>query len=143
MGLNNPAYRAGGKIYPSKFVALSTGADYTVTQANASSMPLGISQDGSKLTPGVQALTAADLYAADTGDPVQVYGIGDVCLLEVGQAADLTAGVLVSPDANGAAVLTTTGKWVGAITLEAASKSVNGGVTNLVTVQVLSPYKTP
>lgn len=142
MPLNNPAFRAGGTIYPSRFVVISSGADFTVTQAVAASQPFGISQDGSKLAPGVQALTASDLYAAQSGDPIQVYGIGDVCLLEVGTAADITAGTRLSPDADGKGIANATGKWVGAIALEGASKST-ASVFNLVTVQVLSPYLAP
>jgi hypothetical protein len=71
-------------------------------------------------------------------DPIQVYGLGDVCLIEVGTAADLTAGMRLSPDANGAAIVTASTKWAGAIALENASKST-GSVTNYVLAQVIPP----
>jgi hypothetical protein len=144
MALNNPAFRAGGKIYPSRFVTIdattSYGTDFVVTQAGASAAPIGVSQDGSRLTPGVQALTASDLYAADGGQPIQIYGLSDVCLLEVGTAANITAGQLLAPDANGAGILAATGKYAGAIALENAAKST-ASQTNLVRVQVLPASK--
>lgn len=144
MPLNNPAFRAGGTINASRFVVIdgstATGTDFVITQAVAASAPIGISQDGSKRVPGVNSLTAADaLIAAEAGDAIQVYGVGDVCNLQVGTAADLTAGTFLAPDANGAAIAAASTKYIGAVALEAASKSVSGGVTNLVRVQVMAP----
>ncbi len=144
MPLNNPAFRAGGTINASRFVVIdgstATGADFVITQAVAASAPIGISQDGSKRVPGVNSLTASDaLIAAEAGDAIQVYGVGDICNLQVGTAADLTAGAFLAPDANGAAIAAASTKYIGAVALEGASKSVSGGVTNLVRVQVMAP----
>lgn len=141
--LVNPAFRAGGTIQTSRFVKIdgASGKDFQALQAASGSAPLvGISQDGSKRVPGVNSLTTADtLIAAEAGDPVQIYGLGDVCLLTVGTAADLTAGALLMPDANGAAIAATATNYAGAIALENASKST-ASVTNLVRVQVVG-YK--
>lgn len=144
MPLNNPAFRAGGTINASRFVVIdgstATGADFVITQAVAASAPIGIAQDGSKRVPGVNSLTASDaLIAAEAGDPIQVYGVGDICNLQVGTAADLTAGAFLAPDANGAAIAAVATKYIGAVALEGAAKSVSGGVTNLVRVQVMAP----
>ena len=141
--LVNPAFRAGGTIQTSRFVKVdgTAGKDFQAVQcANGTSPVIGISQDGSKRVPGVNSLTAADtLIAAEAGDAVQIYGHGDVCLLTVGTAADLTAGTLLMPDANGAAIAATATNYAGAISLETAAKST-GSVTNLVRVQVVG-YK--
>lgn len=150
MPLNNPAFRAGGNILTNRFVSVDrstgTGTDFVVTQSVAASMPIGVSQDGSKRSPGVQSTTIADsLIAAEAGDPIQVYGLGDVCNITVGEAADLNAGTLLSPDANGCAIAAASGKWQCAIALEDASKSPNtstagtvGGVT-FVRALILGP----
>lgn len=138
MPLNNPALRAGDKIAPSTFVVMSDAADFTVLQGKTASTGhiIGISQDGSKLTP----LPGFDTsYAAEAGDPVQIYGMGDVCLLAVGTAADIKAGELLGPDAAGAGIKSATGKAVGAIALESATKTTDAKAPNLVRVQVLPP----
>lgn len=140
MPLNNPALVAGEKIAPATFVTISAaaGKDHVALQGKATSTELiiGISQDGSKLAP----LPGFDTsFAAEAGDPIQIYGPGDVCLVKVGGAADLTAGVLVGPDADGAAIKSAAGKNVGAITLESASKTTNTAQPNLVRVLVLPP----
>jgi hypothetical protein len=137
MPLNNPAFRAAGKIYPSRFVTIDggTNADFTILQANGGGSPLiGISQDGSKLAPGVQARTTDDLYAADVNDPIQVYGETDVCLVWNG-TADIKAGDLLTADAEGRAVKAADGDWVGAIALEHC-KASNAVYGNLCRVQV-------
>lgn len=124
----SPAFRAGGNILCNRFVAIDrstgTGTDFVVTQAVAASRPIGVSQDGSKRSPGVQSTTIADsLIAAEAGDPIQVYGLGDVCNLTVGEAAAINAGTLLSPDANGCAIAAASTKWYAAIALEDAPAS--------------------
>ena len=138
MPLNNPAFRAGDKIAPSTFVTISGTGDHVALQGKATSTEhiIGISQDGSKLAPIPGFDTS---YAADAGDPIQIYGLGDVCLLAVGTAADIKAGELLGPDANGAGIKSAAGKNVGAIALEAASKTTDTKAPNLVRVQVLPP----
>lgn len=144
MPLNNPAFRAGGTINTSRFVTIDTtaGKDFQAVQSNgATSLPIGISQDGSKRVPGVNSLTAADTeIAAEAGDAIQIYGLGDVCLLDVGTAANISAGAELTADSDGKAVAATAGQYVGAIALENASKSTST-IGNLVRVQVVHYQK--
>lgn len=142
--LVNPAFRAGGTINTSRFVKIDTtaGKDFQAVQASAASSPLvGVSQDGSKRVPGINALTAADVeIAAEAGDPIQIYGLGDVCLLDVSTAANISAGAELTADSDGKAVAATAGQYVGAIALENASKSTST-IGNLVRVQVVNYQK--
>lgn len=142
--LVNPAFRAGGTINTSRFVKIDTtaGKDFQAVQASAASDGLiGVSQDGSKRVPGVNSLTAGDVeIAAEAGDAIQIYGLGDVCLLDVGTAANISAGAELTADSDGKAVAATAGQYVGAIALENASKSTSS-VGNLVRVQVVRYQK--
>lgn len=123
-----PAFRAGGNILCNRFVSIDrstpTGTDFVVTQSVAASRPIGVSQDGSKRSPGVQSVTIADsLIAAEAGDPISIYGLGDVCNITVGEAAAINAGTLLAPDAQGCAIAAASTKWWCAIALEDAPAS--------------------
>lgn len=118
MAGQNPAFRAGGDIYPSRFVMLDTTDDHQVIQATAGLRVQGISQEWTKAAPvsGASALAAADL------DPITVYGEGQQCLLELG--GSVTRGDRLKSDANGKGVACATSGPVqnaGAIALESGS----------------------
>lgn len=86
MPLNNPSYRAGGDISPSRFVKFNTGsgnaADFVVVAAAGATFPImGVSQDGTKFPEVTDGFGAgSQTLAAASGDQVGVYGLGDVCL---------------------------------------------------------------
>lgn len=103
MSSNNasPALIAGGDVYISRFVKLSTTADNTALQAGANERSVGISHDGTRDAPGVTGATA-DL-AASAGKPVKTYGLGDICLLWAGSGG-FTAGDQIKSDADGKGV---------------------------------------
>ena len=118
MSGQNPAYRAGGDIYPSRFVTFDTTDDHQVIQATANSQIQGVSQSWTKAAPvsGASALAAADL------DPLTVHGHGELCLLELG--GSVTRGDRLKADANGKGVTCATSGAVqncGAIALESGS----------------------
>lgn len=98
--------KAGGNILPSRIIKLSDAN--TVTQgAAADGIHLfGVAHESVKDAPG---LTGASTYHAESGDPVQYYGAGEVCLVEAG--ASLTAPQLCKADANGKAIAATTGTY--------------------------------
>jgi len=91
---NNPTYQASGNISPSRFVALVSGTDYTVTQCVAAGNPVGISHKGTEAWDSV--------YAATDGRGVGVHGPGSTALLELGGV--VSAGDYLAPDANGKGV---------------------------------------
>lgn len=110
------SFRASANISPSRFVTLS-GAK-TVAQAGANQEIIGVSQEGSNKAPLQDYVST--VYAAETGQSLEVYSEGEVCLVEAG--GTIAAGNLLEADANGKAVaMTTTGTVVrnyGAIALE-------------------------
>lgn len=133
----SPNFQANGTISICRFVKVDASyAGNRVIQTTATTdVPIGISQQGSKLAP----LPGAASTAADTaGDPIQVYGIGEICLLQ-STAAGWTAGDLLTSDASGQGVSAVasggTGFFFGAIALETISGAALGRV------QVLSPAK--
>lgn len=139
MPLNNPSFRAGGSISPSRFVKIS--ADFTVIAAtDAGTALMGIAQDGSKFPQTTDGWgSGASTVAAESGDQISIYGLGDVCLLEVDNStSNITFGALLSSGTAGIGVLATSTaglKFVGAIALEAPPAA---NATALIRVQVLN-----
>src|SRR5258708_2594224 len=121
-GLNAPAFIANGNINPSVFVKLdvTAGNNFKVLQAAANTdRIIGISQDSTYQPPG---LVGATTVAAAAGQPIQVFGVADVCLLSIG-AGGCTAGDYLTSDASGnGVVLTLTDgaviRFYGAVALE-------------------------
>lgn len=117
-----PNYFADGTIEVCRFVKISPTTDeaHGVVQADADSLPVGISADASHDAPG---LTGSLDDAARDGQPIHVHGPGEEALLEV--AAAVAQGVFLRPDANGLGVIYTAGDiaatYVGAISLERAT----------------------
>src|SRR5216683_1665464 len=107
-GLNAPSFMANGNIYPAAFVKLDTtsaknfqviqcvGSTGGTTANSLADRPIGISQDASYGTPGLQ--NQGTLDAAAAGQPIQVFGEADVCLLQISTTAGVTAGDYLTPD---------------------------------------------
>lgn len=114
-------YVAGGNIYPCRFITQSSSAPFTVTQATAdATIIVGISAEGTSVVPIDGYTDASSVYAATAGLPVPYWGEHDECLLEVAEACD--PGDLLSPDANGKGVVSSTaGAPIGARALEPAT----------------------
>lgn len=128
-----PLLRAGGNIATHSFVKLSTSANSTALQAGDNEFVIGIAQVGPKEPPG---LSGASTNAAESGDNVQIFGLGDICLLRAGSGG-WTAGDLLKSDSNGdgvtAATTGTTVQNVGAVALE----TVSAGELGLVQIQII------
>lgn len=119
-----PNYTANGTIQPSRFVIIDTSTSSRVIQASAATSPLvGVSQEWSKLapTPGQSS------EAADAGDPIKVYSLGDLCLLQ-STTAGWTAGDRLTSDGNGNGITASSTNYYGAIALDTVSGAALGRV---------------
>jgi|GEM_PF-1204648 len=127
-----PNLIAYGNIRPCRFVTVYTGADFAVLEGEANARIIGISQEGSNYPP-LNDLSLT-VYAAQNGDPVQIYGDGDTCLLELGDT--VTRGGRIKSDADGCGVpilsTGTTIQQIGAVALQ------SGTVGQKIRVQVLA-----
>ena len=135
MGLNNSSpWTAGGTIRPSRFIKADSSAPKTALEADANERIIGVSQLGTRDAPGTNG---AGTDAASSGEEFQAFGLGDVCLIELG--GTVTASAQVKSDAEGCAVAAattgTTLQWVGGVALQ-------GGVAGeKVLIQIMSyPY---
>jgi hypothetical protein len=127
-----PNLIAGGNINPASFVKISTAADNTALQAAAATdLLIGVAQEGTHDAPG---LTGSSAYAATAGKPIQIYGVGDTCLLVLGTGG-CTAGQFLTSDASGNGVAAASTNIVGAMSLEA------GVAAAKVRVVVTQPFK--
>jgi hypothetical protein len=88
------SYFASGDIYPSRFVKLDT-VDGKVLQCAAGDLPFGISQEGTRKSPYLDATGRA----AAAGDQLAVYTLGERAILQVN--ATVTPGTRVKSDLNG------------------------------------------
>jgi hypothetical protein len=126
MPLLNPSYIADEDVAPSVFVKRDLVDDNTVTLAVNGTYPIcGVTHNGSCRAP----LPGVTPLAAKAGEGVMVHGEGDTCEVRVG-VADLGAGVAVTANSAGGAVLASTG-YIGGYTLAL------GKATGLVKIQVL------
>lgn len=112
---------AGGTIRPSRFVKMSTAADFTLLEADANEFVVGIAHEAPRDAPLDGA--SANLAESTAPDPVPYYGEGRVCLLTIGSGG-ITRGAYLKSDAdgNGVALAASTKQNVGAIALESASE---------------------
>ncbi len=115
-------FNCGGDINPARFVKRSAAADFTVLQADADSMPCGISQRWAEVAP----LPGASTLAGTTGGLIQVHQPGmsgdphdSTVFLELG--GNVTRGALLMPNASGQGITATSGKYAGAIADESGS----------------------
>lgn len=129
-----PRFLATGNINTSCVVEADTTKPFHVqgSVSNTSAhKPLGIAQEGSYYPPGVNSL---DSFAAHDGQPINVFGEGEECLMKVASGAGVTAGDDLTWDstANGgyaktiaytysAAYSTSAGIWKVARALETAA----------------------
>lgn len=124
--------RANGTIYPSRFVAIDASDNNSVLQANAGQRTFGISSEGGREAP-IPSVTT--VVSAQAGDDLQVYSMGQTCLLELGAAC--LAGYRLKPDSNAKGVPISGGsgtlEFFGAEALEA------GSAGDFVKVLVLGP----
>lgn len=123
-----PGIKAGGNIYPHRFIAIGSG-DHVAIQAVADDIDvIGVSQPGSHDAPIPQNTSG---YAAISGDQVYYRPFGSEALLEVGTGG-ATRGVPLMPDANGKGVAATSGKTAFFLPFESASAGefVRGVVTS-------------
>jgi hypothetical protein len=122
----SPSLLAGGDILPSTFVKLSASADNTGLQAGANEAVIGISGVGTKEAP----ISGASTNHAEDGDPIELFGLGDICLLKAGSGG-FTRGDRLKSDAAGAGVpMAGTGdnQNIGAVALESAAEGEFGRV---------------
>ncbi len=127
---NAPAFIASGTIQPSTFVTIDPNNDLSVLQCGANGQVIGIAQVGDNFPPGVGT---GNQQAAVAGEQIQIFSVGDVCLLQTGTASGLTRGAFVKSDFLGNGVAgTADGSQVGAVALE----SCNAGEQCLVQVVI-------
>lgn len=113
-------FKAGGTIRVSRFVKITGNS--TVSEAEASNRVIGISQAGGR-TPPIPDVTTDPAEAAQSGEQLQVFQLGEECLLRVGSGG-CAAGDALKSDADGDGITCASGSdtWYGAIALEAASE---------------------
>jgi len=116
-----PNLLAGGTIRPSRFVKINTAADFSCLEGSANAEIIGVSMTGTNYPPLSDIVSTAN--AATVGQYIQIYGDGDVCLVEAGAA--ITRGDKLKSDSVGRAVsILTTGtvnQQVGAVALQSAA----------------------
>lgn len=124
--------RASGTIRACRFVKQS--GDFTGAEADANETVIGISYQDGKYPP-LNDLVSTNNHA-ETGDPIRLYGDGDICLLEYG--GTVTAGERLKSDADGKGVsIATTGTTIqniGAVAIEGGSS----GEKRRVQIQIYS-----
>jgi hypothetical protein len=128
MGAHSPNFIANGTINPSCFVVCDTVVNNAVDQASAAtSFIMGVSQEWSKFAP----IPSATQEAADVGDSLKVYSVGEVCLLQA-TSAGWTQGDRLTSNALGQGITATGTNYYGAVALTTVT-----GVAQLGRVLVL------
>ena len=122
----SPNLISNGAIGTSVFVTVDATSNNACIQSASGAFPIGVSQEGSYLapTPG-----ASGLATTASGQLIQIYGLGDVCLLNA-TSAGWTAGDHLKPaaDGSGFGITASTGNYFGAIALETLSGTGLGRV---------------
>lgn len=120
---------SAGSISTNVFVVFDTTAPKAVNQASGTTaFIIGISQDNPKTAPIPNASTVA---ADAAGDPVKVYQIGDVCLLQA-TSAGWTAGDRLTSNGSGIGVAASGSNYYGAVALTTMTGAGLGQVQVLV-----------
>lgn len=132
---NMPGYQAGGDINPSRFITLDDGVGTpsrdTAWEANAGSIPFGVSQEGPK--------DSAGTLAAEAGDQLKAYFAPETAYLELSGTVDV--GEFIVADAGGTGIAApTTGTANSYIGARALAPGVSG---DIVLVQVLYAVERP
>jgi hypothetical protein len=126
MPSNSPNFVAQGNIRPSRFVKIDTANDNGVLEADAGERTIGISTEAGNEPPLPSVST---IYAGIDNQPMAVYGLGETCLLELGDT--VTRGDRLKSDADGCGVTaSSSGNLFGAIALS------SGAVGEKIRVQV-------
>lgn len=115
----SPNFVATGNINVCRFVKLDTSADNSVAQAGSNDIPIGISPEYGR-EPNLPSVST--IYAAQAGDAVAIYGLGEEPLLELG--GSVTRGDRLISDSNGKGVTASfsgTNQNVGAIALSSGA----------------------
>lgn len=121
MAGQTPNFLAGGDIRVMRFVKQDTSADNQVLEADTNERVIGISQEGGREAPLPSVTTN---YAAQSGEPIHVYGPGEQCLLTLGSGGCAAGDRLKSDtDGNGVSIATTgvTKQFAGARALSAGN----------------------
>lgn len=127
----NQGFVAGGTVPPYHFVKASTSADMTVLVCGNNEKSIGISQEGTHDHDGTSA--------ADSGDPVTVYGLGEVALVEAGTT--IVRGDFLRSNAAGEAIPIDTS---GSNTQNVGARALQSGADgDLVRVQVIQFAEVP
>lgn len=106
--------RAGGTINTCRFVVPDTTHPNGALQAaDGDTLPLGISQDASRLRPDPDFSDANVLIAALEGETIGIHPPGHASVSLYCNFA-WASGDLLMPDASGYGIVATTGKYYGA-----------------------------
>ena len=114
-------FEAATTVRPSRFVKMSVTHDSKVDEANAADVALlGISAEWNQDAP-IPSETTGD--AAASGEHVRVYGMGDICLIDLGSGG-CTVGQYLKPDADGKGIVATVATdFIGALALEGGAEN--------------------
>lgn len=113
-------YLASGTIRPARFITVSE--DFNAAESNANDRIAGVSMDASNKAPIPEVTTN---NAAEVGEHFRSFGIGDLCLLEVGAAVAFDDRLKADADGKGVPIATTgtTIQHIGARAVQAAAAS--------------------
>ena len=117
-----PSFKVGGAtIGPCLFCTLDTTTDEQVIQSVAGDLPIGVSQEGMRDTPG---LTGSDTtVAARSGDTgMRVIGLGNEAMLTCG--GTVKPGYLLKSDSSGRGISASSNDNYGAVALQAGTTGV-------------------
>ena len=95
-----PQIMARGDIHTCRFVKIDPATDQSALECGANIRPIGISYEGSDYPP-LSDVAVSD-HAARDARYMGLYGEGDICLIEAGDA--VVRGNLLKADANGRGV---------------------------------------
>lgn len=118
---------ANSNINPSVFIMGDPTRDFAVVQASGVNPLPGVSQIGTKFAPGVALAmggSTAKTVAAEPGDNIQIFTVGEVAPVTVAAGQTIPAWSLLTNDkANptGNAAVAGSGDYVGGISLEAGT----------------------
>jgi len=92
---------------------------------------IGVAENGPRTNPlTMGSTTLYDGFAAISGEDVNIYGVGEVCMLRLG--ATVVPGALLTADSSGRGITATTGQHYG------ARAQMNGVIDQLIEVLVIT-----
>ena len=123
-----PQLKPNGAIKVSRFVKVDTTQDNSCLQCTLADRPIGISAVGPRDAPGTVGASALAAVGDGLDTDLELFGLGDICLLSAGTGTGWTRGAELMPDADGGGKAATSGNYVGAIGLESTATSEFGRV---------------